>query len=84
MMEKGPLARRARSTKRREGKAYSLICFSPEGKYLKDLMWIGTEIWAFSKRNYSISVTQLILEYLTCSSKWKSFSAFFELLNMFW
>lgn len=37
--EKGPLARRARSTKRREGKTHSLICFSSEGKCLEDLMW---------------------------------------------
>ncbi|CAH3159585.1 unnamed protein product [Porites lobata] len=30
VMEKNPLARRARSTKRREGKTHSLICFSSE------------------------------------------------------
>ena len=39
VMEKNPLARRARSTKRREGKTHSLICFSSEGKCLEDLMW---------------------------------------------
>lgn len=40
-MEKGgPFAKRSRSTKKREGKTQSLICFNnPEGKYLKDLMW---------------------------------------------
>ena len=46
-MEKtGPFAKRSRSTKKREGKTQSLICFNnPEGKYLKDLMW-DRPVWS--------------------------------------
>ena len=40
--ERGPFAKRSRSTKKREGKTQSLICFTAEGKYLKDLMWLRT------------------------------------------
>ena len=49
VMERGPFAKRSRSTKKREGKTRSLICFnSTGGKYLEDLMWEGPEFWAFS------------------------------------
>ncbi|PFX28836.1 1-phosphatidylinositol 4,5-bisphosphate phosphodiesterase beta-1 [Stylophora pistillata] len=41
-VERGPFAKRSRSTKKREGKTQSLICFTVEGKYLKDLMWART------------------------------------------
>lgn len=44
----GPFAKRSRSTKKREGKTQSLICFNnPEGKYLKDLMWERPVLRAF-------------------------------------
>lgn len=45
----GPFAKRSRSTKKREGKTQSLICFNiPEGKYLKDLMWDRPVLGAFT------------------------------------
>ena len=52
-MEKaGPFAKRSRSTKKREGKTQSLICFNiPEGKYLKDLMWDRPVLEAFKDKS---------------------------------
>ena len=56
-MEKGgPFAKRSRSTKKREGKTQSLICFNnPEGKYLKDLMWDRPVLEAYMDKSVSTS-----------------------------
>jgi len=54
-MEKGgPFAKRSRSTKKREGKTQSLICFNNlEGKYLKVLMWDRPVLEAFMDKSVS-------------------------------
>ena len=53
----GPFAKRSRSTKKREGKTQSLICFNnPEGKYPKDLMWDRPVLEAFMDK--SVFTTQ--------------------------
>lgn len=51
----GPFAKRSRSTKKREGKTQSLICFAiEEGRYLKDHMWDWSVKGAFMDQLYPL------------------------------
>lgn len=76
-MEKaGPFAKRSRSTKKREGKTQSLICFNiPEGKYLKDLMWDRPVLEAFKDKSVFTTPKKnnLISLYSTISWSWRTF-----------
>ena len=50
MTEKGAFPKRSKSTKKREGKAMSLLCLTPEGKHLEDLMWEETDFRPYVNR----------------------------------
>ena len=39
------ITKRSMSTKKREGKTQSLICYTPEGRYLEALMWEGADFF---------------------------------------
>ena len=47
VIERGAFPKRSKSTKKREGKAMSLLCLTPQGKHLEDLMWEETDFRPF-------------------------------------
>ena len=83
-MEKGgPFAKRSRSTKKREGKTQSLICFNNlEGKYLKDLMWGRPVVKAFMDKSVS-TTPKKITSVSNYFFAFKKVTTFFNFKDMF-
>ena len=83
-MEKGgPFAKRSRSTKKREGKTQSLICFNnPEGKYLMDLMWDRPVLEAIMDKPVSTTPKKKPLyPTIVCLSELYFINFFFQPMN---